>query len=1078
MVKPKEFFRTLHPNQFSDSKIVRIGKLDKDFFDFYLETLTSKSKEKDFEEFCRMLAEIMICPNLLPQTGPTGGGDSKVDSETYPVSDEISSRWYFGFGNKSSQERWGFAISAKKDWKSKVKSDVKKIVGVNNEKGRNYVKVFFMTNQYVSDKKRADTEDSLRQELDIDVRILDRNWIINAVFKDNNKKIAIEAFGLSSDFSDDTNTGPNDLIRKNRLDEIEEILKNKQDISNAEIIEIINESVVLNRELEVSEEKMVNLLERAERISKEKGRQLDYSEAIYNSAWTIYWWYENHQLYYEKYLIYENIAVGKWEVEYLKNLGTLWVNLFLISHKEECNIEIEKHTKIVIDEHKKYISDISKPNASIEARASYQMIRMILQEDVDDIVKEYIDILNNSDGKLNLKVTTIEKIVTNTPLLKEAKQYNQLFEILLDTMGKRSTDIKKAKMLMNRANEIMEKPYDALILNSRALTLLLKEETKSELLQSLISIGINMGQVGCIWASRNFLLYAFCLGINQYLKFGDVHPALIYSASCLKKIELDIGRVLYASEFHQLHMMICSIYDQWPDKKDSESFDYFMGNRILQTKHEKLSEINGLQSYFDDLGLDLAQTAYDYFFGKYDEKILDGFENDKYRYENFMLKWHDQKELSVDSEMIFWGIEEKCLMRSKICGCEVVVSADRNFVALELGATILASIESFFVTGLRNGVMAITPKVLIEVVFIDSIPFVVECRNENNVIKVNCSNYDSVNIYEAQDALHNSLIEILGYFTALVFPFDVVQDSIEEMVKNENALGRAYAFSNNLFHSAEALGSDLFSFSRVCDEEKRYDAEIKKTFPHSIKDSDQNVTWDNELNELHYEDIPEHLDFGDVSQDNIYIDSIINLDLWGKAGWKGNAYICIPEPQYPPVLAFVYKTDICKKIFDEWITDIGVQDVEDRIKIGIIKGIRKDKPFWYRVIVGSDKVPKSDKKECILFQSVNRLHTMEAESHKNLDMFLNELKRYPVFQLMCAVAKQEKDTPDLIHGLAIMKRRSSIIVCEAHEIAKNDLFLMNAITPDDDPILPDEINEYPIMKILGEKRKIANRQKL
>lgn len=53
--------------------------------DYYLESLTSKNLEKTFEEFCRKLAESELCPNLLPQTGPTGGGDSKVDSKTYPV---------------------------------------------------------------------------------------------------------------------------------------------------------------------------------------------------------------------------------------------------------------------------------------------------------------------------------------------------------------------------------------------------------------------------------------------------------------------------------------------------------------------------------------------------------------------------------------------------------------------------------------------------------------------------------------------------------------------------------------------------------------------------------------------------------------------------------------------------------------------------------------------------------------------------------------------------------------------------------------------------------------------------------
>lgn len=178
MSEQKDFFRKIHPEQFSDSKTIKIGKLDQNFFDFYLETLTSKGLEKEFEKFCRQLAEVEICPNLLPQTGPTGGGDSKVDSETYPVSELISERWYYGKGDKGGKERWAFAISAKKDWKPKVKSDVKKIAEVNETVARDYTKVFFMTNQYVSDKKRADTEDSLRKEFNLDVRILDRTWLL------------------------------------------------------------------------------------------------------------------------------------------------------------------------------------------------------------------------------------------------------------------------------------------------------------------------------------------------------------------------------------------------------------------------------------------------------------------------------------------------------------------------------------------------------------------------------------------------------------------------------------------------------------------------------------------------------------------------------------------------------------------------------------------------------------------------------------------------------------------------------------------------------------------------------------
>ena len=187
----KEFFKKIHPNSFSDSKIIKKAKLSKDFFSYFLDTLTNQSKEKDFEEFCRKLIEVVICPNLIPQTGPTGGGDSKVDSETYPVSESIAETWLNGYADFAHKERWAFAISAKKDWKPKLKSDVAKIIKTNEDLNRNYKKIFFITNQFVPDKKRAAEEDSLRNQYQIDVRILYKNWILYKTFIYNNINIAI-----------------------------------------------------------------------------------------------------------------------------------------------------------------------------------------------------------------------------------------------------------------------------------------------------------------------------------------------------------------------------------------------------------------------------------------------------------------------------------------------------------------------------------------------------------------------------------------------------------------------------------------------------------------------------------------------------------------------------------------------------------------------------------------------------------------------------------------------------------------------------------------------------------------------
>ena len=123
---PSAFMRELRPEYYSDTEDHASYLLDTATFDHHLDTITSRNETHDFELFARKLCERSICPNLRPQTGPEGGGDSKADTETYPVADEIS-RIYVGDANGGC-ERWAFAFSAKKKWGEKVWKDVKGIV--------------------------------------------------------------------------------------------------------------------------------------------------------------------------------------------------------------------------------------------------------------------------------------------------------------------------------------------------------------------------------------------------------------------------------------------------------------------------------------------------------------------------------------------------------------------------------------------------------------------------------------------------------------------------------------------------------------------------------------------------------------------------------------------------------------------------------------------------------------------------------------------------------------------------------------------------------------------------------------
>src|ERR1700758_2638396 len=125
--RPSEFMRRRRPELFSDSKRERIPEISQAVFEHHLETLTNRKQELQFEYFCRRLAEKELCPNLLP--------------------------------------------SAKKEWKAKITTDVRKIVAT----GRNYKLVYFISNQFIPDKKRAKCEDALAKEYAVAVRILDRS---------------------------------------------------------------------------------------------------------------------------------------------------------------------------------------------------------------------------------------------------------------------------------------------------------------------------------------------------------------------------------------------------------------------------------------------------------------------------------------------------------------------------------------------------------------------------------------------------------------------------------------------------------------------------------------------------------------------------------------------------------------------------------------------------------------------------------------------------------------------------------------------------------------------------------------
>lgn len=95
---------------------------------FALENLSDRNGQHEFEHLCRHFARHRICFNILPATGPVGGGgDQGRDFETFRSF--IYSLGNDKFAALAEQKKLAFACSLQKDVVKKIRADVKTIMG-------------------------------------------------------------------------------------------------------------------------------------------------------------------------------------------------------------------------------------------------------------------------------------------------------------------------------------------------------------------------------------------------------------------------------------------------------------------------------------------------------------------------------------------------------------------------------------------------------------------------------------------------------------------------------------------------------------------------------------------------------------------------------------------------------------------------------------------------------------------------------------------------------------------------------------------------------------------------------------
>ena len=1082
-LSPRDYLKARRPERFSDSIVTPVSELDRGLLEYHLNSLTSRSQEKEFENFARALVKLEVCPNILPQTGPTGGGDSKVDSETYPVADSLAFAWYSGYGREASTERWAFAFSAKADWKSKLKSDIAKIATTN----RGYKKGFFVTNQYVRDKVRGELEDDLSKKHKLDVRILDRTWILDVVFDHSRQEIAIKELGVSPSVRRDVRQlGPLDFEREAELTRIENRIRETVENETTTFVTVDDciAAACISRELERPKLETVGRFERAENLASRFGTTRQKVQCAYDRAWTSFFWFEDIPEFVKQYSIVEHHSENSRNIYDLELLTNLW--MLLHGHAQEL-CDYEKRTNTLLELLTKFSENDETPTAALEAKAFLSKIALVWastnQKSCDAPLRELSAIFEKAQTLSGFPILPLaESLMALGEFLVDTPGYDALYLEIVETVARRNGEVEGARLLVKRAEQQLntDRPVDAIRLLGNAFDRLAKDESKKLLEAALYSCACAYERIGLLWAARGALLMAASLSMSDLWRYEDI---TLFQAVCLgrlKWLELQLGRLPQVLAWHDTDSLICGVLvsQGYPENRLQEQnvqFDAVLGILLLKTDFWELKDLVRLPDQLSRMGLDASSTALLHALG-HDSQYKNAILEDKQTEEvsSFFLKWRDQPASADLPARPDLCNQERVELRSKVLGCEICLKAPNAPPFVELGESLLAATECVLATGFARSLYARVAYLNVTIKHSDfcSEPFEYTIEDSSGYphLFINCRGFNPDNLrLEDQLILKNKLLEVVAYAIGHILIPETSR--LEELMRGDAAISRAINFSSSFQVLGNILGENRKRHisSWVEESDPAYDIKLLKPWDSDLPQvtrSPAEAQIPSEMSQPDKHNWTKRLESS--SHSRVKFLSIIRESLWNKAKWIGTGFVVAPG--YLPILALIFtEQEPARQIFNFWKEELGTNDQFDSIRVSIIRRLNTEESHSYRVVLGTN-IDRADFGKVDFVQMVSRMQTMNPKSGENLDRFLEAYRSLGAFNLAPAFIKEGENFPQPIGDVRILKNH--LTVREAWEIGVNDIDSVG-ILPNDRPIIPPGTDTPPVEALLNLKRRNA-----
>ncbi len=1065
-MEPKELLKKLHPNQFSDSKVIDKIECPRELLDFHLSKLAEQNKHFDFEDFIRNLLEREICPNLIEETGPAGGGDGKIDTENYPVSRDIQNYWWYGLNEKN--DRWAFAVSLKKAWKSKCDGDIKKIIETN----RGYTKIFFITNQAIKNDKKLEYQDNKSKETGLEIRVLDKTWILDKALNVKNLDL-LKIINITQPLRENQ-IGPNDLKKHRQVEEIEKKLQDycSKKIVNQDAIDLSIESAILSRDLEEDEVIVVGKFERALRLAKEKNNIVDQRNILYDLAWYYNWWLNNDTNFEKYYIEYQNEVIKDKKIEEILKLATLWTLLYTRKNRDKNEVKNETNILLnLLNEKEKSQSRVTQ----LKAETQMCIINILLEENIDKQFDNLIAIVEEATEFKEYDFLTLLKMVENMlPIFCNNDKYNQLYELVIDKLSSRNCEIRKAAMYLKKSKMFVsnEKYYESINILGKCLTFLYKEETDGELVEAYINIGSSFESIGLHYAAKNYYIAAITMFIDIYLKDRYLDSFSLKVINRIIDLEISNGNIEEVIEwFFIKHILLSILYESNENINLDEENDYFLqrdaliSSEILNTKMSDFHLLPKIIEICHKYGLATSEVMAKYAIGEYDNQLLEECNGDKGRVDKLIEEFYKDS-LKQKLPLPFYNNGNERTIYSFLCGNKIKIVFTSSKLMHRFAEFLIALLENTFAT-IHTHHTYMRGDIVILVQQKNTGEFDINYSFDG--IDTYIITLDSFEMYDISVENHNLITDILfkllANILAVNFTYEDYEKTFKEIFEDDKSFERSLNHTNSLYNLNKIFGKEEdidipnYSISR----DKEWHTNIKK-------DNIEEETVDPfaEKKDIIYV-VPENNPFENISHRNIYSSGMIKCNHWDIAKWKGVAYLGDAINKEFIKIGFLFENEEgAKKVFQDLIDNATREDKDGKIVVSFIKGISKTNIYDYRVMItGKVKIPK-DSSQNIIINNATRFHQMNCTDDKNikiLESIINSGKGYKI-SLLPMIVYNNKEIKPLWEYEIILK---SINIKQAYEIGKDDLEAV-VILKDDNPVIPSYIKDAPVKKLLKLKK--------